>query len=120
MRSIADRHNAAMAGSPPRITVPEFAALKSSGKKITVPFEQIIIFSTNLQPESLVDEAFLRRVPFKINIGDPTMEEFVELFKRACEANDIPWRAESVEKLIAKHYRGVNRPFFDGTESSGS
>jgi len=81
-----------------------------TGKKITVPFEQIILFSTNLQPEALVDEAFLRRVPFKIAIGDPSIEEFVELFKRGCESNSIPWRSESVETLIAKHYRAVNRP----------
>ena len=81
-----------------------------TGKKLNVPFEQIILFSTNLQPEELVDEAFLRRVPFKISIGDPAIEEFMELFRRACESSDIPWRPDSVEKLIVKHYRSVNRP----------
>ena len=81
-----------------------------TGKKLNVPFEQIILFSTNLQPEELVDEAFLRRVPFKINIGDPSIEEFMELFRRSCESSSIPWRPDSVEKLIAKHYRSVNRP----------
>jgi hypothetical protein len=81
-----------------------------TGKKMCVPFEQIILFSTNLKPEELVDEAFLRRVPFKISIGDPPIEEFVELFRRACEASDIPWRPDAIEKLIAKHYRAVNRP----------
>lgn len=81
-----------------------------TGKKLHVPFEQIILFSTNLQPEELVDEAFLRRVPFKINIGDPSIEEFMELFRRACESCSIPWRPDSIEKLIAKHYRSVNRP----------
>jgi len=81
-----------------------------TGKKLNVPFEQIILFSTNLQPEELVDEAFLRRVPFKISIGDPSIEEFMELFRRACESSDIPWRPDSVEKLIVKHYRSVNRP----------
>ena len=43
----------------------------ATGKKIQVPFEQLIIFSTNLEPEDLVDEAFLRRIPYKIEIGDP-------------------------------------------------
>lgn len=81
-----------------------------TGKKISVPFEQIILFSTNLQPEQLVDEAFLRRVPFKISIGDPPLEEFVELFKRGCEAQDIPWRPDVIENLIARHYRAVGRP----------
>jgi hypothetical protein len=81
-----------------------------TGKKISVPFEQIILFSTNLQPEQLVDEAFLRRVPFKINIGDPPVEEFLELFRRECESNEVPWRPDVIEKLIARHYRAVGRP----------
>ncbi len=81
-----------------------------TGKKFCVPFEQTILFSTNLQPEELVDEAFLRRVPFKIHIGDPTIEEFMELFKLACEASNVPWRPDVIEKLIVKHYRNLGRP----------
>ncbi len=81
-----------------------------TGKKFCVPFEQTILFSTNLQPEELVDEAFLRRVPFKINIGDPSVEEFMELFKRSCENAEVTWRPDVVEKLIVKHYRSVGRP----------
>ncbi len=81
-----------------------------TGKKFCVPFEQTILFSTNLQPEELVDEAFLRRVPFKINIGDPTIQEFMDLFKRACDSAEVTWRPEVVEKLIVKHYRSVGRP----------
>ena len=53
----------------------------ATGKKIQVPFEQLIIFSTNLEPEDLVDEAFLRRIPYKIEIGDPSEEEFHRLFE---------------------------------------
>ncbi len=82
----------------------------STGKKINVPFEQTIIFSTNLQPESLVDEAFLRRVPFKIEIGDPSREEYMELFRRGCEAMSIQWRPDVVDQLIAKHYHLAKRP----------
>ena len=81
-----------------------------TGKKFCVPFEQTILFSTNLQPEELVDEAFLRRVPFKIHIGDPTIEEFMELFKLACETSNVPWRPDVIEKLIVKHYRNLGRP----------
>ena len=47
-----------------------------SGKKIRVPFDQLIIFSTNLEPRQLVDEAFLRRIPYKIQAADPTEEMF--------------------------------------------
>ena len=80
-----------------------------TGKKFCVPFEQIILFSTNLQPESLVDEAFLRRVPFKIHIGDPTIEEVMEIFRRACESYEIAWRPEIIEALIHNHYRKTGR-----------
>jgi hypothetical protein len=47
-----------------------------TGKKIQVPFDQLVIFSTNLAPRDLVDEAFLRRLPYKIEIGDPTPDQF--------------------------------------------
>jgi hypothetical protein len=81
-----------------------------TGKKINVPFEQTIIFSTNLQPESLVDEAFLRRVPFKIEIGDPSREEYLELFRRGCESISIQWRPDVIDQLIVKHYQAMQRP----------
>ena len=48
----------------------------ANGKKIRVPFDQLIIFSTNLDPRQLVDEAFLRRIPYKIQAADPTEEMF--------------------------------------------
>ena len=51
-----------------------------NGKKIRVPFDQLILFSTNLEPKQLVDEAFLRRIPYKINATDPTEEMFRQMF----------------------------------------
>lgn len=81
-----------------------------SGKKICVPFEQIILFSTNLQPCDLVDEAFLRRVPFKIEIRDPSESEFMDLFQKACNAMGFPWRAEVVQQLVQNYFRKVGRP----------
>src|SRR5260221_13938259 len=48
----------------------DFLAL-ANGQKIQVPFDQLLIFSTNLEPKDLVDEAFLRRIPYKINVTDP-------------------------------------------------
>ena len=53
----------------------------SSGKKIQVPFDQLIVFSTNLEPKDLVDDAFLRRIPYKIEVVDPSEEEFRQLFQ---------------------------------------
>ena len=52
----------------------------ANGKKIRVPFDQLILFSTNLEPKQLVDEAFLRRIPYKINAADPTEPMFRKMF----------------------------------------
>ncbi len=81
-----------------------------TGKKISVPFEQIVLFSTNLQPHDLVDEAFLRRVPFKIEIRDPGAEEFSSLFEKACASMGFPWRPEVVLQLVNGFFRVNNRP----------
>lgn len=81
----------------------------ATGKKIQVPFDQLIIFSTNLDPEDLVDEAFLRRIPYKINIGDPCEDEFRKLFELYCNSFDCEYRPEVVESLLDKHYRSQDR-----------
>src|SRR6478609_8982988 len=81
-----------------------------TGKKIQVPFEQLIIFSTNLQPTDLADEAFLRRIPYKIEVGDPTREEFQTLFKIIAKGLHCEYKQEAVDHLIEKHYKRVNRP----------
>ena len=81
-----------------------------TGKKIQVPFEQLILFSTNLQPSDLVDEAFLRRLPYKIEIGDPSEEEFHQIFQLSAEHYNCEYRRDAVEYLLDKHYRPTNRP----------
>lgn len=81
----------------------------STGKKIQVPFQQLIIFSTNLEPSALVDEAFLRRIPYKIEIGDPDEVEFQHLCELAAVGFGITYRRDAVEHLLAKHYRPVRR-----------
>ena len=58
----------------------------ATGKKIQVPFEQLIIFSTNLEPHDLADDAFLRRIPYKIEVNDPSLDEFARLFEAACRS----------------------------------
>jgi predicted ATPase with chaperone activity len=82
----------------------------ATGRKIQVPFEQLIIFSTNLEPSDLVDDAFLRRIPYKIKIDDPDEQEFHRLFKIYAEHFDCDYRKEVVDNLIEKHYRPRNRP----------
>jgi predicted ATPase with chaperone activity len=82
----------------------------ASGKKIQVPFDQLIIFSTNLEPKDLVDEAFLRRIPYKINVCDPDESEFHTLFELSAQMAGCTYDPAAVEYLLETHYRPVNRP----------
>lgn len=82
-----------------------------SGKKIQVPFDQLIIFSTNLEPRDLVDGAFLRRIPYKIEVPDPSEEEFRELCGIMSRLLDFEEKPDCVEYLIQTHYREAARPF---------
>ncbi|QDT63666.1 ATPase [Calycomorphotria hydatis] len=75
-----------------------------SGRKFSVPFEQLIIFSTNLDPRELVDEAFLRRIRNKIKIGAPSRELFIDVFRFHCERRKIPYSPEAVEFLFSNFY----------------
>lgn len=81
-----------------------------SGKKIQVPFDQIIIFSTNLEPRDLVDGAFLRRIPYKIQVPDPTPEQFHSLCEIIAPRLGFSYEKSAVDYLIEKHYQPVNRP----------
>lgn len=83
----------------------------NSGKKIQIPFDQLIVFSTNLEPKELVDDAFLRRIPYKINVIDPTENEFRQLLRMMAERLDLPYDEAAVDHLIEHHYRVKNRAF---------
>ncbi|HYW81241.1 MAG TPA: AAA family ATPase [Thermoguttaceae bacterium] len=82
----------------------------ASGRKIKVPFDQLIIFSTNLEPRELVDEAFLRRIPYKIDVVDPSEAEFCELFRRVADAMGIEHQQQAVDYLLKNHYKAIGRP----------
>jgi len=71
-----------------------------TGQEITVPFDQLIIFSTNLDPASLVDEAFLRRIRYKIEVPNPTIQEYEEIFRRICESRGVPYDFAAVEFIL--------------------
>ena len=75
-----------------------------TGKKIEVPFDQLIVFSTNLEPKDLVDEAFLRRIQNKIRIQNPTPEAFREIFRRQCREFNVPFDQESLIYLLKEYY----------------
>lgn len=82
-----------------------------NGKKIQVPFDQLIIFSTNLEPRDLVDDAFLRRIPYKIEVPDPSEEEFRKLFEIMAPIVGLEFNQEALDYLIEAHYKPINRPF---------
>jgi len=70
-----------------------------------------VVFSTNLEPRELVDEAFLRRIPYKIEVIDPDESEFRQLFEIMGRRLGIAYRPEAVDYLIAAHYKAAGRPF---------
>jgi len=83
----------------------------ANGNKIQVPFDQLIVFSTNLEPRELVDAAFLRRVPYKIEVIDPTEQEFRDLFRAMAEKLNVVYHEEVVDYVITEHYQRLERPF---------
>jgi predicted ATPase with chaperone activity len=80
-----------------------------NGRKIEIPFEVLVVFSTNLPPRDLVDEAFLRRIRHKIEIVDPTYEEFKEIFRRMADQKKIPFDEKGLAYLLQEWYIKRNR-----------
>jgi len=75
-----------------------------TGRKIEIPFDVLIAFATNLAPTDLVDEAFLRRIRHKIEIRDPSFEEYREIFQRVCAQKGVPYDEKALAYLLQEHY----------------
>ena len=78
------------------------------GRKFEVPFDMVVVFSTNIEPQKLADEAFLRRIPNKINVTHATPEQFAEIFRRECAVRTMVCDdnlAEYVVDLIANQLK---------------
>ena len=82
----------------------DFLTLRT-GQKFDFPFMTMIVFATNIKPADLVDEAFLRRIHYKIFAESPTREEFLRIFRNCCEERGIEYRGEVVEQLLTDYYR---------------
>jgi len=82
----------------------------ATGRKIELPFYVMIVFSTNLEPRDLVDEAFLRRIRHKIEIGDPTYDQFREIFRRVCDAKGVRYDEQGLAYLLKEWYIKQERP----------
>jgi len=76
-----------------------------TGRKFEIPFNVLIVFATNLRPESLADEAFLRRIPYKILAKNPTMDEYCKIFELNCTRRGIRFDPVMVEYLDRKYYQ---------------
>jgi hypothetical protein len=88
----------------------DFLTLQS-GRKIEVPFDELLVFSTNLDPSNLMDEAFLRRIKYKVKARDPERDMFKRIFQGACRAYNVPFDEDGFEYLVEEHYLKVGRPF---------
>ena len=79
-----------------------------TGKKFEIPFDALIIFSTNLKPQELVDEAFFRRIRYKVHFENPTLEEFKEIFKNYCRGRNIVYNPIIVDYMQTEYYQKYN------------
>jgi len=73
-----------------------------TGKSVTIPFEGLVIFSTNMEPESLMDPAFLRRLPYKIEIGAPTLDLYRRIFDAECKRHGLTLPDEVFDSIVHK------------------
>jgi hypothetical protein len=82
-----------------------------TGKKFEIPFDVLTVFATNLDPLSLADEAFLRRIPYKIPVDDPSPENFERIFELNCKQRGLTYNPNIVGYLRREHYEPVDRPY---------
>ena len=80
-----------------------------TGGKVSMPFECFLIFSTNLNPEQLGDEAFLRRIQYKMMMKSPAEEEFKEIFRRFCISQQLPYEEELLDQFVEERYRKADK-----------
>jgi len=83
----------------------------ANGGKMQVPFETLLVFSTNLNPSELGDEAFLRRIQYKMFLRSPDENEFYTIFRSYCESRDLPPHPNMIGKFIERHYTRTGKAF---------
>jgi MoxR-like ATPase len=81
-----------------------------NGKKIETPFDVLVVFSTNLPPKELVDEAFLRRLRHKIEIGNPSYDEYRKIFIEVARQKHIQYSDQGLAYLLQEWYQKKKRP----------
>jgi hypothetical protein len=83
----------------------------NTGQKIEIPFDQLLIFSTNLDPNQLADEAFLRRIKFKIEVRDPDEAQWRKIWGFVCKGRKVDLDEKGIDYLVEKWYKADDRPF---------
>ena len=81
-----------------------------NGTKMHVPFDAFLIFSTNLKPHNLGDEAFLRRIQYKMLMRSPGEDEFTRIFEKFCESKKLPMDEGVLDSFLAERYRAAGKP----------
>ena len=86
----------------------DFLTLQS-GQKFDVPFDVLVVFATNIKPTELVDEAFLRRIQYKILAESPTPATFKLIFETCCREHGLAFDPSLVDRMIAEYFvpRGI-------------
>jgi ATPase family associated with various cellular activities (AAA) len=88
----------------------DYLNLPRVGTTLEVPFTTSLLLATNLSPQSLMDEAFLRRIRFKVHVPEPTESQYRDIWERVCEQNDVEYRGEVIDWLVQNAYRDAGRP----------
>jgi hypothetical protein len=88
----------------------DYLNLPRVGTTIEVPFTTSLMLATNLKPEALMDEAFLRRIRFKVHVPEPTEEGYRDIWRRVCEQNGIAYEEEVIDWLVETEYNQAGRP----------
>jgi hypothetical protein len=87
----------------------DFMTLQT-GTKFEVPFDVLLLISTNLDPASLSDEAFQRRIPFRVGVNGPSEAQFADVFRAVCDQRNMRFDPDALEWLLATWWRPVDRP----------
>src|ERR1700680_3724079 len=88
----------------------DYLNIPRAGSSVAVPFTCLLILSTNMRPQNLMDEAFLRRVHFKVHVPDPTEGQYREIWRRRCAMEGVRLEDEVLDNLIINHYTNKGRP----------
>jgi hypothetical protein len=82
-----------------------------TGGKMTAPFEIFLVFSTNLNPADLGDEAFLRRIQYKMLLRGPSEVEFIRIFETFCATRRLPFPRDLLRRFLDRHYKQTGKVF---------